>query len=455
MRILHTADWHLGKSIAGRCRSAEHEAFIDELVLMAHDVDLVVIAGDVFDTYNPPSHAEALFYDALARLADGGRRAVVAIAGNHDSPRRVAAPSPLAGSHGVFLFGLPGDSVRAQSSGAVRGIPLGPSVLGLSVQSGEEAVVAALPFASESRIRHLLGPGRGGECPSERLAAGFTRVSSCFRPDKLRLGMAHLHVAECRHTESERPLTGLNGLVNPDILPDVDYLALGHLHLAQGVPGRESARYSGSPLAFRMSERGDPKSVARVECRVGETPEVELLPVTSGRPMARWEMATLAEVVAAVQSGRDERAWIELVMNCQRPLRQAELATLRRLERDFVRVRHAVPLAVGTASPTERRSLELPELFLAFHRSEAGSDASPALVSLFLDVAREAGIEEGALDGATPGESSDRSEGPTEASPRVAGTTSPWGETSDRTENDGNRPIAPSDPPLGGLYATA
>ncbi|MEZ4237801.1 MAG: exonuclease subunit SbcD [Myxococcota bacterium] len=109
MRILHTSDWHLGRTLHGRSRAAEHEAFLDELVDLAGEVDLVLVSGDVFESTNPPIDAEQLYFDALARLGDGGRRGVVVIAGNHDSPDRLRASAPLCERHGVWVLGRPGD----------------------------------------------------------------------------------------------------------------------------------------------------------------------------------------------------------------------------------------------------------------------------------------------------------------------------------------------------------
>src|SRR5690625_4022642 len=101
MRILHTADWHLGKTLEGRRRHAEQEQFVDELVETVHDakIDVILIAGDVYDTVNPPAASEQLFYDALSRLSDFGKRHVVVISGNHDSPERLSAVAPLAKHH--------------------------------------------------------------------------------------------------------------------------------------------------------------------------------------------------------------------------------------------------------------------------------------------------------------------------------------------------------------------
>ncbi len=109
MRILHTADWHFGRSLEGRSRLPEQEAFMDELVQLVRDqsIDIVLMAGDAYDSVNPPASAEMLFYEGLARLADGGKRQVAVISGNHDHPERLSASAPLAAGQSITLVGLP------------------------------------------------------------------------------------------------------------------------------------------------------------------------------------------------------------------------------------------------------------------------------------------------------------------------------------------------------------
>src|SRR5690606_27494149 len=109
MRILHTADWHFGKTLEGRSRHAEQEQFVDELceIAQSENIDVILIAGDVYDTVNPPAASEQLFYDSLARLADYGKRKVIVISGNHDNPERLAAATPIAIKHGITLIGTP------------------------------------------------------------------------------------------------------------------------------------------------------------------------------------------------------------------------------------------------------------------------------------------------------------------------------------------------------------
>ncbi|MER2141445.1 MAG: exonuclease subunit SbcD, partial [Priestia megaterium] len=109
MRLLHTADWHLGRTLEGRSRLAEQAQFLDELadIVEEEKVDAILMAGDAFDTVNPPAAAEQLFYESMSRLSNNGKRPIIVIAGNHDNPDRLSAASPLAVHQNITLLGLP------------------------------------------------------------------------------------------------------------------------------------------------------------------------------------------------------------------------------------------------------------------------------------------------------------------------------------------------------------
>ncbi|HEY0828227.1 MAG TPA: exonuclease subunit SbcD, partial [Bacilli bacterium] len=157
MRVLHTADWHLGRTLEGRSRLEEQAAFLDELTHMVRDqqIDLILIAGDIYDSVNPPAAAELMFYDAVSRLAEGGVRQVIVIAGNHDNPERLAASGPLAAAHGITLIGHPTPAIQLVD------IP----------ETQERAMVYALPYPSESRLKELLTE----ETDEEILQAAYSK----------------------------------------------------------------------------------------------------------------------------------------------------------------------------------------------------------------------------------------------------------------------------------------
>jgi exonuclease SbcD len=400
MRILHTSDWHLGKTLSGYSRVAEHEAFVDEVVELAADVDLVLLSGDVFDTYNPPIDAEELFFDTLARLGDGGRRAVVVIAGNHDSPDRLAAPVPLSSTHGVWILGRPGDVAvqkRTPRPDRVRLAASAPSSLTLDLPCGQRAVVAALPYPSEARLRSLLTDSTDERdlhaAYTARIARAFEQLTAHFEPGAVHLATSHLAVKSCMPSESERALVGGAYQIEASALPAAaQYVGLGHLHMPQAVPDAPTPTwYAGAPLAFRFSEADHRHEHLIVEVDPGTEAALHHIPVAAGRPLVTWEATSLAEVRRGVDEGLHADAFLDLRIAVDARLTHTELASLRRLPRDLVRIRAVLPDAVGDApAPEARRHLPTSELFRAFYREQTDHEPEDALVDLFVELAAEA-----------------------------------------------------------------
>lgn len=139
MRIIHTADWHLGKNIEGHSRMDEQACFLADFVKIVDEqnIDLIIIAGDVYDSYNPPARAEELFYETLKQLSDGGKRLILVIAGNHDNPQRLEAPGPLARDHGILMAGIPKTVIQTGDYGNHRVVKSGKAMLNLKSTGNE------------------------------------------------------------------------------------------------------------------------------------------------------------------------------------------------------------------------------------------------------------------------------------------------------------------------------
>jgi len=401
MRLLHTADWHFGRTLEGRSRQAEHEAFVDELARLADEanVDAVLLAGDVYDSVNPPADAETLFYEALTRLSNGGRRPIVAIAGNHDHPDRLRAAGPLARAQGVSLVGLPTTDVIALDI----------------ARTGERANVYALPYPSESRLKELLSAEADEQALqlaySARIA-GLVREATAARFDggAVNVIMSHLHALGGSATDSERPIeVGGAYTVDPSAFGTAaQYVALGHLHRPQyvrvrGAEDDEAAkrpivRYSGSPLAFSFSEAGQAKSVTIVDAAPGAAPTIEELPLSSGRPLVRWiAKEGLADVHRWFDEGRDARAWIDLELHVTDALTMEQIQALRRAHEGLVLIRPVFAAAAEAASVRAERTLPIDELFRRFYARQTGGAApDEATVRLFLELVREEAEEESA-----------------------------------------------------------
>ncbi|BBB90542.1 MAG TPA: exonuclease subunit SbcD [Methylomusa anaerophila] len=405
MRILHTADWHFGKTIEGRDRGPEQEAFVEELCAICLDeaIDLVLVAGDVFQSPNPSAAAEELFYYAMDRLVDYGRRGVVVIAGNHDNPERIRASSPLADKLGITLVGLPKDmlySSRPAAGDKVRRINGGQAWLELVVPGVEHAaVIAALPYPSEGRLKELLTDSLEDRDLrleyNERITALLRHIGGNYRRDTVNLAMSHLFVRGGIESDSEYQIqVGGTYAVDPAVFPaNVQYAALGHLHRPQYVGGSAAPiRYAGSPLAYSFSEAGYSKSVTVVNVLPGQAADIREIFLASGRSLVKWRADRgLGQVRDWVAAGRDQNAWIDLEIRLSMPLTMADIQELRGLHPGFVNIR---PVMVASDSDEGARrdrieGLPIDQLFIRFYeQATGGAKPDDKLVELFLELSQ-------------------------------------------------------------------
>ncbi|WP_184665110.1 exonuclease SbcCD subunit D C-terminal domain-containing protein [Texcoconibacillus texcoconensis] len=390
MRLLHTADWHLGRTLEGRDRLPEHEAFIDELVTIARDedVDAVLIAGDIYDSVNPPAASEALFYESLARLSEGGKRPIVIISGNHDHPDRLAAAQKLAEAQEITIVGTP-------SLTPVR-IPIRAKDTVLNV--------APLAYPSESRLNECLSDQGEEElileAYDERVRRMFQQMSASFSEKEVNVAMSHLFVAGGKATESERPIeVGGTYTVRATSMPEnVQYVALGHLHRPQEVKHAPTpTRYSGSPLAFSFSEAGYSKSVTIVDVEPGKPAETKDIPLSSGFPLVRWKATDgLPQIHQWMDEGRDKQAWIDIELHTDHSPSMEDIHQLRKAYPGIVTIRPVFPEDETREKVVSSRDVPIDELFRQFYsRQTGGSKPEDELVDLFLDIVNETETEEG------------------------------------------------------------
>lgn len=388
LRILHTADWHLGKTLEGRSRLPEQAQFMGELSELVEEekIDIVLMAGDVYDTVNPPAEAEELFYDGITRLADYGRRKVVCIAGNHDHPERLAASTPLAEKQGIYLLGLPDPR----------------KMLTIDVPScNQQAKIFALPYPSESRLKEVLSDHIAEEALREaydrRIAKIFQEQAMFFHPDTVNIAMSHLFVQGGSTSDSEREIqVGGAYTVSPGSLPSLaQYVALGHLHRPQNVKHAPTlARYSGSPLAYSFSEAGQAKSVTLLEIQPNQAPKMQEIYLRSGKPLVTWEAKEgVQQVYQWLNEGRDHNAWIHLEIHVTDSLAIEEIHRLRKANSNFVNIKPIFPEMEREYQERVSAKLPIDELFRRFYKRQTnGAEPEPELIQLFLELVQ---VEEG------------------------------------------------------------
>ncbi|RNB85949.1 exonuclease SbcCD subunit D [Brevibacillus fluminis] len=402
MRVLHTADWHFGRLLEGRDRRQEQEAFVTELCAIADErnVDVVLIAGDVYDSVNPPAWAEELFYEALERLSNNGKRGVVVIAGNHDQPERVRAAAPLAHKQGIVLLGLPKEAPFCTEPDTpaeqVRILQGGPSWFELAVPGvAHTAVIIALPYPSEARLRELISESFSQEqmqlAFSERIRDLLADLSGHFRTDTVNLIMSHMFVMGGNESDSERPIQiGGTHSVSLSAFPEqADYVALGHLHRLQKLSDKPLVRYSGSPLGYSFSEAGQSKAVVMLDLVPGEAPVEEIIYLQSSKPLARWKATEgIEQVEQWLAEGRDAEAWIELELHVSDTIDPAEFQRLKKMSDQFLKIQRVAVQAEVSSEETEetrqeRAQMSPEQLFRRFYERKKGMQPDEKLIQLF------------------------------------------------------------------------
>jgi exonuclease SbcD len=306
MKVLHTADWHVGKTLRGRSRTDEHEAVLAEIAAVAasEEVDLALVVGDIFDTAAPTAEAERVAYGGLLALAATGAEVVV-VSGNHDNERRLQAVAPLLGLGHIVT--------RAQFASAADG----GVVTGVS-RGGDPWRLAVIPFLSQRWVVRAadlmaLDADAHGGAYAARVARIIEALTAGFRVDEVNLVAAHLHVAGGMLGGGERTAhTIFDYAVSPGAFPvAAHYVALGHLHRAQAIAGPCPIRYSGSPLQLDFGETADVKSVTVVEASPGAPARHRQVQLSAGRRL-RTVRGTLAELAGLVDSAGED--WLRVVV---------------------------------------------------------------------------------------------------------------------------------------------
>ncbi|MDN5860878.1 MAG: exonuclease SbcCD subunit D [Pseudonocardia sp.] len=298
MRLLHTSDWHVGKTLKGHSRLDEQEHVLREIVAIARaqQPDAVLVAGDLYDSAAPSAQAQNLVVRTLLGLAGTGAQ-VYAIAGNHDNPTMIDAYRPLANAAGITLIG------------AVRTADRGGLVEFTARSTGERGTLAVLPFLSQRYavrayeiVAHTAAENTGAY--DEQLRAILGSLTSGFRDDSVNIVMSHLTVLDGKLGGGERAAqTIFEYAVPATIFPvEAHYVALGHLHRRQQMAAACPVHYSGAPLAVDFGEQDNSPVVCLVEAAPGVPASVTDIPITAARRLRtlRGTVAELSELAGTV-----------------------------------------------------------------------------------------------------------------------------------------------------------
>ena len=375
MRFLHTADWHVGRTIRGRSRLDEFATALETVVDVAIDqeVDAVLLAGDIYDQRSVTADADRLVFETLLRLS-AKEIPVVAVPGNHDSAVRLDALAPLLERIGTRVAAR----VRRPSEGGI--VEIGAR------DGAQTALVACIPFISPRRFSDASGLfddlGQGYVDFDESMGRVIAAYEAAFKPDVVNVLMGHMFVGGAEPGGSEREITiGADYAVSPTRLPKTaSYVALGHIHKPQKVKGAPGdARYCGSLFQLDFGERGQEKSLLVVDVAPGKPPKTTQIPIHVGRKLLDVDatLDTLEEIAARVGD-----AYLRVNLSIDQPL-PGIADRVREVLPNALDVRPVLPERESEPQKLSLRGLSPREQFTSYYAAAHEADPPETVLAAF------------------------------------------------------------------------
>lgn len=404
MKLLHTSDWHLGKRLEDFSRIEEQLAVLQEICEIAdrEKVDAVLVAGDLFDTFNPPTEAVDLFYRTLKRLTNTGGRPVIAIAGNHDSPDRIEAPDPLARACGIIFAGYPNSVVpRFELESGLKVIESEEGFIEIRLP-GIEAPLRLLltPYANEFRLKTYLGHENSEEELRTVLQERWQELATKYCDSRgVNILVNHLYIMKKdglmpEEPADEKPILHVGGaqvIYTENIPGQIQYTAIGHLHRMHRVDSSPGpVYYSGSPLSYSFAEANQKKYVLLVDAEPGKVATVREIELSKGKKLLRKRAEGIDVAIEWLTENQD--SLVELTMVTDTFLTARERKQLFGAHDGIVaiipEVKNASEMLTGT-----RKNIDLTktmeELFAGYFRHEKGQEPNAEVMNLFTEILAE------------------------------------------------------------------
>lgn len=399
MKILHTADWHLGKRLDRFSRLEEQVLVMEEIVQIADEqnVDLILIAGDLFDNFNPGVEAIELFYKTLKRLSLNGKRPVIAISGNHDSPNLIDAPDPLARECGIILIGHPKATVQPFELEHFKISKSAEGFIEMELQHQNFPIrILHTPYANEIRLKEYFGEDKEAEL-NIVLAEHWKKNADHFCDESgVNLLMTHLYINKkgvpiLEEPEGEKPIKiGNADLVFSDIIPtQIQYTALGHLHGFQNIGTDEKpVIYSSSPLCYSFSEAGQTKYVSIINAEPNQQVSFEKIALQNGKKLVRKTFDSIENTVKWLNE--NQNTLVELTLESETFLTADER---KRLYQSHSGIVHLIPKIKNQETNENNLSeinlnQDIQTLFKDYFKSKnGGQEANEELTNLFNEIA--------------------------------------------------------------------
>lgn len=404
MKILHTADWHLGKRLDNFSRLDEQREVLQEICEIAEReaVDAVIIAGDLFDSFNPSAEATELLYSTLHRLSDNGKRAVIAIAGNHDSPERIEVPDALARACGIIFVGFPNTQIKPfRTQGGVEVTKTDNGFVELRLPKTDHLLRLILtPYANEIRLKTFLGIEESEDSLRVYLQQHWQGLANQYFDNQgVNLLVTHLFMMknggeQPEEPEDEKPILhvgGASAVFSENVPSQTQYVALGHLHRYQVIDKQPCpVVYSSSPLAYSFSEADQTKYVVILNAEPDKAIKFQSIALTKGRRLLRKKFDDVTNALAWL--GEHPEAIVQLTMVTDTYLESADKKRLMDAHAYMMPIIPEIHTKQSDAAESPFLDLEsksMEELFTDYFRnSKEGKSQLPSesVLNLFKEV---------------------------------------------------------------------
>lgn len=404
IKLLHTSDWHLGKRLDDFSRMEEQQAVLQEICEIAEreNADAVLVTGDLFDTFNPPTEAVDLFYKTLKRLTSNGHRPVIAIAGNHDSPDRIEAPDPLARECGIIFTGYPNSHVSPfELESGLTVLQSDEGFLELQLPGANVPLrILTTPYANEYRLRMYLGMENSEDELRTVLQNKWQTLAEKYCDDKgVNVLVTHLFMVKKgdklpEEPEDEKPILHVGGaqvIYTENIPKQIQFTAVGHLHRMHLV-GTEPCPvyYSGSPLSYSFAEANQKKYVLMIDAEPGETADVREIELTRGKKLLRKRAEGMEEALQWL--AQNQHALVELTLVTDTFMTAMERRQINAAHPGIVSIIPEVTNAANLLGCRQKQidlSRSMEELFRDYFKHEKGQEPGVELMNLFTEILAE------------------------------------------------------------------
>ena len=385
MRFLHTADWHLGRQIRGRSRVSEFEAVLTEIkdIAVSEDVDVVLVAGDIWDTNSPSPESDRLLFSALREFV-AHEIEVVLIAGNHDSAHKLDAIGKLSELLNVHTQAY----VKGHDKGGIIRI----------TRDNVQAEIAAIPWIPDGKaldaIDVLSDTVKNRGIYQDFVEGIYKNVVKGYTSNSVHLLMGHVFVdgallADIEGSERRLHIDVAYGVDKARLPQEPQYLALGHIHHPQEILGTPngSAAYAGSILQLDFGEREQQKIVRIIDLELGLPAKPRLIPLTSGKPLVELK-GTPEEVLAKSEKNENKNAYIRAVLEVDAP-EPGMAQKMRDSAAGIVDIRLDYDRIEENISTVSLQDLKPEELFVRYYQEQHGTIPSDELLALFREILGE------------------------------------------------------------------